>query len=50
MQTFKVKLVHKRHHNIIYTSITVQSPAGFTAAKQMAEAMYGSEFEVYILG
>jgi hypothetical protein len=50
MLTFKVKLVHRRNHNILYTTITVQPPAGWGAAKQMAEAMYGSEFEVYVLG
>jgi hypothetical protein len=39
MRTFKVVINNKG--TLIYTTVSVQAPAGFSAAKELAERMYG---------
>ena len=39
MRTFKVSI--NNGGTITYTTVSVQSPAGFSAAKELAERMYG---------
>ena len=39
MRTFKVMINNKGR--ITYTTVSVQSPAGHSAAKELAERMYG---------
>ena len=40
MRTFKVQITNK-FGNITYTTVQVQSPAGLSQARELAESMYG---------
>lgn len=48
-RTYRVQLTDKKTGTITYTSVSVESPAGSEAARQIAESMYGSTYRVSIL-